>query len=149
LQFSRIVLFCCCVYTIQNITSEEHLLISIAKLLLVLCILTVQVGSAFAVPQSPCANMSAEEMSQMYSADSMDASDEMFNENFDYQSTLNSMSPECCDNDCACDVSVINLVMAINMQMTKNTNKSTLSFNTSGINDFNIVLAQPQRPPKH
>ncbi|MFT6269184.1 MAG: hypothetical protein ACJAVV_002008 [Alphaproteobacteria bacterium] len=119
---------------------------TIFQLILVLCILTVQVASAFAVPELPCAQMGSEHMAGMNMTKADTASHAVM---MSSMQANDSLSTDCCEHECGCSMGVLSLVMAVNVTSFNDLIRNPLRINNNGFGDINIVLAQPQRPPKH
>jgi septal ring-binding cell division protein DamX len=115
----------------------------ISKFILIMCIITVHVGSAFALPDKPCAHMNAEQMEMMDMA-----MPEMPDSKVDVGASMDA-SADCCDKECSCATGISTSAMAIDSFGIKINLNPSSRIHFSGQGDIDIALSQPQRPPKH
>ena len=119
---------------------------TIFQLILVLCILTAQVGSAFAAPELPCAQMGGGHMTEMNITQTNTTAHAAMMSSM--QANADFMSVECCDHECGCSMGLISLAMAVNVSSFKHLIRNPLRISSNSLGNINIVLPQPQRPPK-
>ena len=122
--------------------------------IIVLCILTAQVGSTFAVPeQTPCEQMGSEHMAQMEMAQNDGAPFNMLVHGSDMMpaagdNATNSMLGDCCEHECGCTAGLLTIAMAINQSSLHHHTQRSFRIISTGLNNINLVLPHPQRPPK-
>jgi hypothetical protein len=109
---------------------KEPLVKTLFHIILILCILTAQVGNTVALPKIPCADISSEQMAA-------------------HDMTQDSMSADCCEQECGCNMSVISLAMAVNETSSHRLVRRSLLIHSRDVDDINITLPQLKRPPKH
>jgi hypothetical protein len=127
--------------------------------IIVLCILTAQVGSTFAVPeQNPCEQMGSEHMAQMEMAQkNMTLNDGAPFNKLVHGSNMvpaagdnatNGMLGDCCEHECGCSAGLLTIAMAINQSSLHYHTQRSSRIISTGLNNINLVLPHPQRPPK-
>lgn len=123
---------------------------TIFHIVIVLCILTAQVGSAFAMPsQMHCAQMPNENSSQMFlSQEDMAAHSAMMQSMLLHDITSNSTFGDCCEHDCGCSQGLLILTATVNKCSNNQLVRSSLRISSRTFGDIHLVLPQPQRPPK-
>lgn len=106
------------------------------QFMVVICILTVQLGSAFAAPALPCAHTSNEQMMSMHSV------------NDNHEMNMSDSTSDCCEHECACAMGVLTLAMAIDASHQAAPINAALRINSLSFGNADIVLPQPKRPPQ-